>query len=113
MMWGRPSACGGLPGRQRALAIATPRRYRARAAFSGPIVAAGQAVTWLHLVPAPCRVAPQCYSEDLVVVNRLLILPLLATSLCAAEITTGVMLGKHYDPRAFYVRNGPGESWQK
>jgi hypothetical protein len=50
-------------------------------------------------------------------VNRLLILPLLATSLCAAEITTGFMLGKHYDPRAFYVRNtapsGPGEAWQK
>jgi hypothetical protein len=50
-------------------------------------------------------------------VNRLLILPLLATALCAAEITTGAMLGRHYDPRAFYVRNaapsGPGESWQK
>jgi hypothetical protein len=42
---------------------------------------------------------------------------LLATALCAAEITTGAMLGRHYDPRAFYVRNavpsGPGESWQK
>ncbi len=23
------------------------------------------------------------------------------------------MLGRHYDPRAFYVRNAPGESWQK
>ena len=49
--------------------------------------------------------------------NRLLILPLLATSLCAAEIATGFMLGKHYDPRAFYTRNtapsGPGEAWQK
>jgi hypothetical protein len=46
-------------------------------------------------------------------VNRLFILPLLATSLYAAEITTGFMLGKHYDPRAFYVRNGPADIWQK
>ena len=45
--------------------------------------------------------------------NRLLILPLLATTLCGAEIGTGCMLGKHYDPRAFYVRYAPGESWQK
>jgi hypothetical protein len=49
----------------------------------------------------------------LFVTNRLLILPLLATALCAAEITTGAMLGKRYDARAFYVRNAPGESWQK
>jgi hypothetical protein len=46
-------------------------------------------------------------------VNRLFILPFLASALCAAEISTGFMLGKHYDPRAFYVRNAPGESWQK
>jgi hypothetical protein len=48
-----------------------------------------------------------------VVVNRLLLLPVLATALCAAEISTGAMLGGHYDPRAFYVRNGPGDAWQK
>ena len=47
------------------------------------------------------------------VVNRLLLLPLLATALCAAEISTGSMLGRHYDQRAFYVRNAPGEAWQK
>ena len=47
------------------------------------------------------------------VVNRLLLIPILATTLCAAEIATGTMLGKHYDPRAFYVRDGPGENWQK
>ena len=50
------------------------------------------------------------------VVNRLLLLSLVATALCAAEISTGAMLGRHYDPRAFYTRNGPspgGESWQK
>ena len=34
-------------------------------------------------------------------------------ALCAAEIGTGTMLGRHYDPRAFYVRNAAGESWQK
>ena len=49
--------------------------------------------------------------------NRLLILPFLATALCAAEIRTGFMLGPHYDPRAFYVRDaassGPGGNWQK
>jgi hypothetical protein len=45
--------------------------------------------------------------------HRLLIIPLLATTLCAAEIGTGFMLGKHYDPRAFYIRNTPGENWQK
>ena len=49
--------------------------------------------------------------------HRLLILPLLAAALCAAEISTGFMLGKRYDQRAFYVRSeassGPGENWQK
>lgn len=47
------------------------------------------------------------------VVNRLLLLPLLTTALCAVEITTGGMLGRHYDPRAFYIRGAPGENWQK
>ncbi len=47
--------------------------------------------------------------------NRLLLLPLFATALCAAEISTGGMLGHHYDPRSFYIRiaNGAGENWQK
>ena len=49
--------------------------------------------------------------------NRLLILPFLASALCAAEISTGFMLGPRYDPRAFYVREGssfgPGGNWQK
>jgi len=48
-----------------------------------------------------------------VVVNRLLILPILATALCAAEINTGAVLGPHYDQRAFYVRDAPGDTWQK
>ena len=51
------------------------------------------------------------------VVNRLLLLPFLSTVLCAAEISTGAMLGPHYDQRAFYVRNGvfsnPFDGWQK
>ncbi len=47
--------------------------------------------------------------------HRLLILPLFAaaTALCGAEISTGFMLGRHYDPRAFYVRSAPGDPWQK
>jgi hypothetical protein len=48
--------------------------------------------------------------------NRLLILSLFAaaaTVLCGAEISTGFMLGRHYDPRAFYVRSAPTDSWQK
>jgi len=51
------------------------------------------------------------------VVNRLLLFPVLATALSAAEISTGAMLGPGYDPRAFYVREagppGPGNPWQK
>ena len=45
--------------------------------------------------------------------NRLLLLTLLATALYAGEISTGEMLGPHYDPRAFYVRLAPGQPWQK
>ena len=45
--------------------------------------------------------------------NRLLILLVLAARLPAIEISTGAMLGRHYDQRAFYVRNAPGEIWQK
>ncbi|MGD0363943.1 MAG: hypothetical protein ABSC93_23925 [Bryobacteraceae bacterium] len=45
--------------------------------------------------------------------NRLLLVPLLASALCAGEITTGAMLGKHYDQRAFYVRSGTSDNWQK
>lgn len=47
------------------------------------------------------------------VVKWILLVPALATALCAAEISTGAMLGNHYDPHAFYVRNGAGEAWQK
>jgi hypothetical protein len=51
------------------------------------------------------------------VVNRLLLFPVLATALSAAEISTGAMLGPSYDQRAFYVREagppGPANPWQK
>jgi len=50
-------------------------------------------------------------------VSRLLVLPLLVTALCGAEISTGAILGGHYDPRAFYVRGGGAagadRTWQK
>lgn len=45
--------------------------------------------------------------------NRLFFVFAAAVCLPAAEINTGAMLGRHYDPRAFYVRNAPGENWQK
>jgi hypothetical protein len=48
-----------------------------------------------------------------VVVKRLLILPVFATALCAAEISTGAMLGRHYDQRAFYTRETSADNWQK
>jgi hypothetical protein len=38
---------------------------------------------------------------------------LLSAVLGATEISTGSMLGRKYDPRAFYIRGGPGDSWQK
>lgn len=47
------------------------------------------------------------------VVKGILLLPVLAGAVCAAEISTGAMLGGHYDPRAFYVRSAPGDPWQK
>jgi len=46
-------------------------------------------------------------------VIRFLWLPCVASALCATEISTGAMLGGHYDPHAFYTRNAPGENWQK
>lgn len=33
--------------------------------------------------------------------------------LCATEITTGFLLGPKYDPQAFYIRPGPGQTWVK
>ena len=45
--------------------------------------------------------------------NRLFFVFAAAVCLPGAEINTGAMLGRHYDPRAFYVRNAPGENWQK
>ena len=44
---------------------------------------------------------------------RLFILLLAATTLYAVEISTGFMLGRHYDSRAFYFRNTSSEPWQK
>src|ERR1700722_19576850 len=39
---------------------------------------------------------------------------LVCTSLLGAtEITTGFLLGTKYDHRAFYIRYGPNEAWQK
>src|SRR5579863_287071 len=46
-------------------------------------------------------------------VNRLLLLLLLSSGLPAIEISTGAMLGHHFDPRAFYVREAPSEDWEK
>ena len=46
-------------------------------------------------------------------VNRLFLLFLFAAGLPATEISTGAMLGRHYEARAFYVREAPGASWQK
>src|SRR5690242_12219306 len=45
--------------------------------------------------------------------KRLCMLLALAAGLRATEISTGAMLGRHYDARAFYVRNAAGESWRK
>ena len=45
--------------------------------------------------------------------NRVFLLLALAASLSATEISTGAMLGRHYDQRAFYTRGAPGDAWQK
>jgi hypothetical protein len=37
----------------------------------------------------------------------------MAGGLRAIEINTGAMLGQHFDQRAFYIRNAPGDPWQK
>ena len=47
------------------------------------------------------------------VVIRLFLVLFLAIGLRAAEISTGAMLGRHYDQRAFYVRESPDVPWQK
>lgn len=44
---------------------------------------------------------------------RLFLLLWLAAGLRAIEIRTGAMLGRHYDARAFYVRESARENWQK
>src|SRR5260370_31789675 len=41
-----------------------------------------------------------------------LLLPL-TSLLSATEITTGFLLGPKYDRKAFYIRAGPTEPWQK
>lgn len=33
--------------------------------------------------------------------------------LAAIEVSTGFLIGASYDPRAFYVRSGPGDQWRK
>jgi hypothetical protein len=43
----------------------------------------------------------------------ILLLALFPSLLGATEITTGFLLGPKYDQRAFYIRSGPGEAWQK
>jgi hypothetical protein len=48
-----------------------------------------------------------------VVVIRLFFLILIAFGAPAAEISTGAMLGRHYDQRAFYVRAAPADPWRK
>jgi hypothetical protein len=48
-----------------------------------------------------------------VVVIRLFLLLSLAGALPAAEISTGAMLGRSYDQRAFYERDAPAQPWRK
>src|SRR5882724_402186 len=43
----------------------------------------------------------------------ILLLALLPPLLGATEITTGFLLGPKFDHRALYIRNSPGEAWQK
>src|SRR6266478_3844981 len=43
----------------------------------------------------------------------ILLLALFLSPLRGTEITTGFLLGPKYDRRAFYIRSGPGEAWQK
>jgi len=43
----------------------------------------------------------------------LLLLTLFPSLLGATEITTGFLLGPKFDHRALYIRNSPGEAWQK
>jgi len=43
----------------------------------------------------------------------ILLLALFASLLGATEISTGFLLGPKYDQRAFYIRQRPGEAWQK
>jgi len=46
-------------------------------------------------------------------IRRLFALLLAASALPATEISTGTMLGRHYDPHAFYIRGSPSEEWRK
>ncbi|MGH9662581.1 MAG: hypothetical protein ACRD96_28790, partial [Bryobacteraceae bacterium] len=40
-------------------------------------------------------------------------MPLAVFLFLATEISTGFLLGPRYDPRAFYLRRGPGDTWRK
>lgn len=44
---------------------------------------------------------------------RLFLIAILAIGVRAAEISSGAMLGRHYDQRAFYTRDAPGDPWKK
>ena len=65
------------------------------------------------MIPSPP--APTTFSKTArrKLLGFLILVPLLASSLPAAEIATGFMLGGQYDPRAFYVRNSPADHWEK
>src|SRR5207245_7516494 len=43
----------------------------------------------------------------------IILLALFTSLLGATEISTGFLLGPKYDHRAFYIRYGPSEPWQK
>ena len=43
----------------------------------------------------------------------IILLLLLTSFLSATEITTGFLLGPRYDQKAFYIRSGAGDAWQK
>jgi hypothetical protein len=44
---------------------------------------------------------------------RLLLFPICAACVCAAELTTGALLGGAYDARAFYTRENAKANWVK
>lgn len=65
------------------------------------------------MIPSPPALTTSFKTARRKLLGFLILVPLLATSLPAAEIATGFMLGGQYDPRAFYVRNSPADRWEK